>query len=979
MLQSTEVLLRQLIEQNLSLFLYDDAKFYAERLYYESKSEENIHMLAQCYFRQGKITQAYLILQDGQSMVSNRYLLATCCVQLDKLEEAERALLPYPHCQPQALTHRMISEIPGGAAGLFLLGKICKKGQRKDAAIKYFKLSLEQDSTLWSSLVELGSLGEALDPTNLYGMTLKQACDTLLAKENAATNSCDVPLGGNTFTQNFSGIFDKTRTQESSNKQGSSPSDIYDKKNNQGNMDRQTSLLEGRRLAESGASYIEGSPAISLSLGLSSVSLHIPFATPGSMASNDFLHHVRGSGNSFSKRMGSSNNSMGGTGQSYSMHNVGPMTGNSAHSGLGPGVVNSSVTNMGMSGHSHGRDMSSLGHARGALFDMDSPQSEARSIQHGARVDEASAIMNDTETTHDDRISMTMRSAPFSAGRGSGLLPSSARRGEGADPSFGERDGGRRVSFGPSARLSFSSFGATGSSEDQGDETQRTFDDAVILNQGIDVEHPSKMQKRGEMPLSHGKGMGIADAVSPIAMSATPLQLQEQRSSQPIDRTINGATGDSRKYTDQNDVNSGNVGFPSNPPEAAGGNKIPNDRNGTKETIGADCSIGNTQGIDNKLGLGSGGLDSTNVILAQSDAESLKDGSQCILSVLTIFASAHQLLCFFRCRDAIKLLHRLPARHFRSAHVQHLLGRAHYEINEYAPALLALKEMMRLEPFRIQGTETLSTVLWHLKKDKELCALAQQVVEVDRMSAEAWCVVGNCFSLQREPESAIKFFQRALQIDQNFTYAHTLCGHESAHNEDLDKATQSFRQAILCDDRHYSAWYGLGSIYYRQERYELAEYHFRRALEINGASGVLHCYLGMVLLAQGTNKKSEEAFQVLTKACGVDPKNPQLHFQRAHALISAERYPEALVELELVKELAPREPPVYIILGQVLQKLGRNTEALFHFNAALDLDPKESTTLKMSMEAIGDPENALDLSVSSDDGTEESNSYESLT
>lgn len=64
------------------------------------------------------------------------------------------------------------------------------------------------------------------------------------------------------------------------------------------------------------------------------------------------------------------------------------------------------------------------------------------------------------------------------------------------------------------------------------------------------------------------------------------------------------------------------------------------------------------------------------------------------------------------------------------------------------------------------------------------------------------------------------------------------------NNEDMEKATESFRQALLYSDRHYNAWYGLGTIYYRQEKYELAECHFRRALAINPASSVLHCYLG---------------------------------------------------------------------------------------------------------------------------------------
>ena len=118
------------------------------------------------------------------------------------------------------------------------------------------------------------------------------------------------------------------------------------------------------------------------------------------------------------------------------------------------------------------------------------------------------------------------------------------------------------------------------------------------------------------------------------------------------------------------------------------------------------------------------------------------------------------------------------------------------------------------------------------------------MAEIDKFAPETWCVVGNCFSLQKEPETAIKFFARAIQLDPGCTYAHTLTGHELVSNEDLEKAVTSFRRALLGNERHYNAWYGLGSIYYRQERYELAEYHFKRALDINPSSSVLHCYLG---------------------------------------------------------------------------------------------------------------------------------------
>ncbi len=38
--------------------------------------------------------------------------------------------------------------------------------------------------------------------------------------------------------------------------------------------------------------------------------------------------------------------------------------------------------------------------------------------------------------------------------------------------------------------------------------------------------------------------------------------------------------------------------------------------------------------------------------------------------------------------------------------------------------------MLKVEPFRLTGMEILSTALWHLRRDKDLAALAMQVIAV---------------------------------------------------------------------------------------------------------------------------------------------------------------------------------------------------------------------------------------------------------
>ena len=64
-----------------------------------------------------------------------------------------------------------------------------------------------------------------------------------------------------------------------------------------------------------------------------------------------------------------------------------------------------------------------------------------------------------------------------------------------------------------------------------------------------------------------------------------------------------------------------------------------------------------------------------------------------------------------------------------------------------------------------------------------------------------------CAPLQpQEHENALRFFQRALQIDPTFTYAYTLAGHEYAANEDFEKGLSCYQNAVRLDPRHYNAW-----------------------------------------------------------------------------------------------------------------------------------------------------------------------------
>lgn len=312
-----------------------------------------------------------------------------------------------------------------------------------------------------------------------------------------------------------------------------------------------------------------------------------------------------------------------------------------------------------------------------------------------------------------------------------------------------------------------------------------------------------------------------------------------------------------------------------------------------------------------------------------------------LMMLLRELGQAYLYLSQFDCKKAIECLSNLPPHHHDTGWVLSLLGKAYFELNDYKKACRMFSEVRKCEPERCAMMEIYSTALWHLQRESALSALAQDLVLLDRHSPEAWCAAGNCYSLQKEHDVAIKFFQRAVQVDPNFVYAYTLLGHEYVLTEELDKGMSCYRNAVRLDARHYNAWYGIGTIYSKQEKFQLAELHYRRALAINQNSCVLMCHIGVVQMAL---QRKEDALETLNKAILLEPNNPLCKFHRASILASCNRHQEALTELEKLKELVPKESLVYYLTGKVHKKLGNTHLALMHFSWATDLDPKGATT-----------------------------------
>jgi anaphase-promoting complex subunit 3 len=308
-----------------------------------------------------------------------------------------------------------------------------------------------------------------------------------------------------------------------------------------------------------------------------------------------------------------------------------------------------------------------------------------------------------------------------------------------------------------------------------------------------------------------------------------------------------------------------------------------------------------------------------------------------LLELFSKLATGYYYLSRYRCSDSIQVFTSLSQGQRETPWVLAQIGRAYYEQAMYAEAEKYFVRVKAMAPSRVEDMEIYSTVLWHLKNDVELAYLAHELMEVDRLSPQAWCAVGNSFSHQRDHDQALKCFKRATQLDPHFAYGFTLQGHEYVANEEYDKALDAYRSGISADSRHYNAWYGLGTVYDKMGKLDFAEQHFRNAAKINPTNAVLICCIGLVLEKMHNFKA---ALVQYSRAASIAPHSVLARFRKARVLLKLHDLRTAITELKILKDMAPDEANVHYLLGRAYKALHDKANSIKHFTTALNLDPK---------------------------------------
>ncbi len=161
---------------------------------------------------------------------------------------------------------------------------------------------------------------------------------------------------------------------------------------------------------------------------------------------------------------------------------------------------------------------------------------------------------------------------------------------------------------------------------------------------------------------------------------------------------------------------------------------------------------------------------------------------------------------------------------------------------------------------------------------------------------------------------------------------------------DLDRAIESFEEALRWNPRSIPARLNLADTYLQKRNHDGAIAHARRVLDENPRASDEHrsAAHGILGAALASKQEREAALANLSRAIELDPRNAAAYYGRARVHAETEQSDKALADLEVYLQLKPHSREALRWRGMIHQFRGDYERALADANELLRLGPQDA-------------------------------------
>lgn len=259
-------------------------------------------------------------------------------------------------------------------------------------------------------------------------------------------------------------------------------------------------------------------------------------------------------------------------------------------------------------------------------------------------------------------------------------------------------------------------------------------------------------------------------------------------------------------------------------------------------------------------------------------------------------------------------------------------------------ALLYTQLALSMDSDRPVVLTLLGDVYGDMKLDEKAIDAYSQIPESSVLSTNAEMEIGvSLHRLDRTKEAQQKLLDVIAREPGNYDALVTL-GNIYRSNEDYANAAKIYDKAIALvsgdsgTPGNWRIYYYNGIAHERLKQWDIAERHFRKALELSPDEPTVLNYLGYSLIEKKQNLP--EAMDMVKKAVELRPNDGYIIDSLGWAYFQLGDYDQAVIHIERAVELLPADPIIAEHLGDAYWRVGRRLEAKFQWQHARDNKPE---------------------------------------
>ncbi len=157
--------------------------------------------------------------------------------------------------------------------------------------------------------------------------------------------------------------------------------------------------------------------------------------------------------------------------------------------------------------------------------------------------------------------------------------------------------------------------------------------------------------------------------------------------------------------------------------------------------------------------------------------------------------------------------------------------------------------------------------------------------------------------------------------------------------EQFENAKKIFSSLIASNPSDANNYFYYGRAYYGQDKIDSAKFYFEKGLTVNPNSALNLVGLGSISFDTGNDAEAKANFEKAVALTMAKDYQTLKYIGKAYAELGKKNYNEALNYLNRAKTLEPKNPEIYVNIGDVYMEQSNGSDAVKYYNEALKIDP----------------------------------------